>query len=69
MKDEKIIHKVINGLLKRGYNVSEWIIKDIRHCVAADLDNEKRHPYYILSLVCDYGFYIGMRETGIHLEL
>ena len=69
MKDSKIIKKTIKGLLKRGYKPDKVVIMDIYKTVAQDSDFNKRDPYYILNLVCDYGFYLGMQKTQIRIPL
>lgn len=62
MKDSKIIKKTIKGLLKRGYTPDGTILADIRKTVSRDSKSNKRDPYYILGLVCDYGFYMGVQN-------
>lgn len=63
MKDRQIEHKVIKGLLKRGYQLDKTVLDDIRKTIARE-SMDKYQPYYILGLVCDYGFYIGMIREG-----
>ena len=60
MKDTRIIHKVVNDLHKNGYSVNSSIISDIQQTVARDTIYNKRRTDYILGLVCDFGFFIGM---------
>lgn len=60
MKDRRIEQKVIKGLMKRGYQPDSATMADIRRTIARESQINKHHPYYILGLVCDYGFYIGM---------
>lgn len=60
MKDNKILHKTVKGLLKRGYFPNPDLIREIQSTIKNDNTFNKHHPYYILSLVCDYGFYIGI---------
>lgn len=62
MNNDRIIHKTINGLLKRGYTPDKAIIADIKKTVTRDSNINKKDPYYILALVCDYGFLIGMNR-------
>lgn len=62
MRDNRIIHKTINGLIKRGYMPDKAIIADIKKAVDCDSNINKKDPYYILGLVCDYGFLIGMNR-------
>lgn len=69
MKDGKIIKKTIKGLLKRGYKPDKVVITDIYKSVEQDSISSKRDPDYILGLVCDYGFYLGMQETQIRIPL
>ena len=69
MKDSKIIKKTINGLLKRGYTPSDTVILDIHKTVNSDCKSNKSDPYYILGLVCDYGFYLGMQGSDIKIVL
>lgn len=69
MKNRRIEHKVIKGLLKRGYTPNKRVLEDLHKTIVYDSIYEKRAPYYILGLVCDYGFYIGMHGSGINLEL
>ena len=60
MRDDKIFHKTVKRLLKRGYWPDKDVMKDIRKTIAFSYPGEKKHPYFILGLVCDYGFYIGV---------
>lgn len=69
MKNRRIEHKVIKGLLKRGYTPNKRVLEDLHKTVAYDSVHEKHAPYYILGLVCDYGFFIGMRGSRFNLEL
>ena len=69
MKDGKIIKKTIKGLLKRGYVPNKTVVTDIHKTVKNDTKSNKSDPYYILGLVCDYGFYLGMQETQIRIPL
>lgn len=70
MKDRRIEQKVIKGLLKRGYVPNKRVLDDLHKTVAYDSVHEKQHaPYYILGLICDYGFYLGMRGSEIKIDL
>ena len=60
MLDDRIFHKTVNGLLKRGYRPDKAVMNDIRKTIASSYPEEKEHPYFILGLVCDYGFLIGI---------
>lgn len=62
MRDNHIIHKTINGLIKRGYMPDKAIIADIKKTVDCDSKIDKISPYYILGLVCDYGFLVAMNS-------
>jgi len=64
MNDNRILQKTVKGLLKKGYPVDNTIMADIRKTIRRDHKFEKKHPYYILWLVRDYGFYIGMTREG-----
>lgn len=69
MKDRKIRNKVIKGLLKQGYYPDLMVIKDMEKVIARDSKSDKRDTYYILALVCDYGFYLGLRDTMFRVPL
>lgn len=68
MKDRQIEHKVINGLLKQGYQPDKAVLEDIRKTIVRE-STDKYHPYYILGLVCDYGFYLGVKGTQFEVPL
>ena len=67
MKDRQIEHKVINGLLKQGYQPDKAVLEDIRKTIVRE-STDKYHPYYILGLVCDYGFYLGVKGTQFEVH-
>lgn len=69
MKDKRIEQKVIKGLLKQGYQPDKDVLEDIRKIINREPISNKRDPYFILGLVCDYGFYIGMQGSLIDLPL
>lgn len=60
MNDRRIAQKVIKGLMRNGYTPDKFILDDIRKTISTELSVEKQKPYYILGLVCDYGFLIGV---------
>lgn len=68
MKDRQIEHKVINGLLKQGYQPDKAVLEDIRKTIVRE-SIDKYHPYYILGLVCDYSFYLGVKGTQFEVPL
>lgn len=62
MENRRIEQKVIKGLLKRGYTPDKEVLEDLHKTIVFDSVHEKHAPYYILGLVCDYGFLIGMTQ-------
>lgn len=68
MNDTQIEHKVIKGLLKRGYQLDKAVFEDIRKTISRE-STDKYQPYYILGLVCDYGFYLGVKGTLFEVPL
>lgn len=43
--------------------------RQIEHKVINGLLKQGYHPYYILGLVCDYGFYLGVKGTQFEVPL
>lgn len=68
MKDKRIEQKVIKGLIKRGYQPDDEVIKDIRKTIASE-PIEKFRSDFILGLVCDYGFYLGLKDSPFSVPL
>lgn len=68
MKDRQIEHKVIKGLLKQGYQPDKAVLDDLRMTIARE-STDKYHPNYILGLVCDYGFYLGLNDAPFKVTL